>query len=153
MWRSSRKSLSMMFTNEKKIFAKFCADKNLKRSQQREQVLEAFLKTEKHVTVQDLYDLMRKQGIEVGYTTVYRTLKLLSECGLASKVDFNDGKTRFEHKFAHQHHDHLVCLRCGKIREFHNPQIEKIQNEISETQGFIPRSHTLVIYGICKECQ
>lgn len=116
-------------------------------------MLEAFLRTEKHVTVQDLYDLMRKQGINIGYTTVYRTLKLLSECGLASEVDFNDGKTRFEHKFAHPHHDHLVCLKCGRTIEFHDSQIERLQKKVSKTKDFLPQDHSLVIYGICKECR
>jgi Fur family ferric uptake transcriptional regulator len=139
--------------NVQKIFEDFRLKKKLKRSEQRNRVIEKFLQLEKHVSALELYNEMKNQGIDVGYSTVYRTLKLLSESGLAREVDFGDGESHFEHKLGHKHHDHLLCLRCGRAIEFTSQKIEKLQDQIAHKNNFKPQVHNLVIYGLCEKCR
>ena len=101
---------------EKKALASYLEDHNLKHTKQREAILEVFLEVEGHITSEELHRRVRRKFPQIGYTTVYRTMKLLCEAGLASERHFDDGVTRFE--IQHEHHDHLVCVRCGKIVEF-----------------------------------
>ena len=138
---------------EQKVFEDFRLRRKLKRSEQRNRVIEKFLALERHVSALELYNEMRNQGIDVGYSTVYRTLRLLAESGLARKVDFGKGETHFEHKFRHRHHDHLVCLNCGRTIEFSSPRIENLQNQIAKKHKFKPRAHNLIIYGLCERCR
>ena len=138
---------------EQKVFEDFRLQRKLKKSEQRNQVIEKFLALEKHVSALELYTEMKKQGSAVGYSTVYRTLKLLAESGLAREVDFGSGETYFEHKFQHKHHDHLLCLNCGRTIEFSSPKIENLQSQIANKNKFKPQAHNLVIYGLCEKCR
>ncbi|HCJ66016.1 MAG TPA: transcriptional repressor [Elusimicrobia bacterium] len=145
---------------EKDIFVDYLKQQGLKFTKQREEILNFFLKEEKHLSPEEMFDILRKKRLplKIGRATVYRTLKLLSECGLAEKVDFGDGLNRkvitlFEHKFAHPHHDHLICLSCGKSFEFSNPEIEKLQENVARGHQFKVAYHRLKIYGYCKKCQ
>jgi len=85
------------------------------------------LKTEKHPTIGDLYELVRKKNPRIGLATVYRAMRVICAAGLAGEADFGDGAKHFEHEYQHQHHDHLICLKCGKIAEVMSPEIEKLQ--------------------------
>jgi len=138
---------------EQKVFEDFRILRKLKRSEQRNRIIERFLALEKHVSALELYREMKNQGITVGYSTIYRTLKLLAESGLAREVDFGNGEIHFEHQFRHKHHDHLVCLNCGRTIEFNSPKIEKLQNQIALRNKFNPSVHNLVIYGLCGKCR
>jgi len=89
----------------------------------------------------------------VGYATVYRTMKLLKECGLAAERHFADGQARFENLEAERHHDHIICERCGRIVEFVHPQIEQLQEKVAQRFGFVATMHKMEIYGICQECR
>ena len=120
-------------------------------TRQREVILHTFLEANRHVTSEDLYQAVREQHTNIGYTTVYRTMKLLVEAGLATERHFDDGITRYE--IEHEHHDHLVCTKCGRIDEFECAMIENTQNEIAETYGFQLLRHRHELYGICPECQ
>ena len=100
-----------------------------------------------HITGEELYQRVREKHPQIGYTTVYRTMKLLCEAGLASERHFDDGVTRFE--IEHEHHDHLVCMRCGKIVEFECSMIEQAQNEIVKRYGFRLLRHRHELYGHC----
>ena len=137
----------------RKVFEDFRIKKKLKQSAQRNRVIEIFLALEKHVSALELYNEMKNQNIDIGYSTVYRTLKLLAESGLAREVDFGDGEIHFEHKFRHKHHDHLVCLNCGRTIEFTSPKIENLQTQIAKKNKFKSKAHNMVIYGICDKCQ
>lgn len=144
---------------EKDIFREYLKKQGLKFTKQREEILNFFLKEEKHLSPEEMFDALRKQklAVKIGRATVYRTLKLLSECGLAEKVDFGDGLNRkvitlFEHKFAHPHHDHLICLSCGKSFEFSNAEIEKLQENVAKGHQFRVAYHRLKIYGYCQKC-
>ena len=122
-------------------------------SKQREQILDIFLKTEKHSTINDLYDLVRKKDPKIGLATVYRTMRVICDAGLAREVDFGDGIGRFEHKYQHQHHYHLFCTKCGRVIEVLNPQIEKLQESLAKKHNFTLLSHKMKIFGICNTCK
>ena len=136
----------------KQKFEQFVANKGLRRTGQRDKVLDVFLATEKHVTVQELYDLVRRKHRQIGYATVARTIKLICESGLCRQVDFGDGALRYEHKYDHEHHDHLICAKCGKFEEIYSPKLEKIQRELVKKHGYVQESHKLDIFGLCPEC-
>lgn len=138
---------------EKEVLREYLTKKNLKFTTQREQILEAFLSAPKHLSVDEMYDVMKKKEDNTGYSTIYRTMKLFVECGIAREIDFRDGKARFEHSYQKVHHDHLVCEQCGKTMEFLNETIEALQNKIAAGHDFHVRSHRLEIYGLCKNCR
>ena len=137
---------------EFQIFDQFIRTKGLKHTAQRDKVLKVFLSTEKHVSADDLSKMVKKQYPGIGFTTVYRTLKLLSESGLCGEIDFGDGVLRFEHKYGHQHHDHLICTKCGSFIEVSDVRIEKLQDQMAEKHKFTPIKHKLEIFGICRKC-
>lgn len=137
----------------KKVFEEFLSSKGLKESSQRFKILEIFLNTERHLSADELYRLVREKHPEIGFTTVYRSLKLFTDSGLAREVDFADGRVRYEHNFAHKHHDHLVCIKCGSFFEVVDPKIEKLQDALTRKEGFIPIKHKLDIFGICRKCR
>ena len=136
---------------ERQVFASFLAKNRLKRSDQREAILEVFLRSERHLSVDDLFQLVRKRHPEVGRTTVYRTLKLLQAAGLASELQF-EGKSRFEREYKREHHDHFICRSCGDIFEFSNPEIERLQDEIAAQMKFEIEGHRHQIFGRCSRC-
>lgn len=139
-------------TEEQDIFLRHIQKAGLKRTAQRDLILAVFLKTEEHLSSEDLYNLVKKEDATIGQTTVYRTLKLLTEAGLAREVRFGDGRTHYEHNYKHEHHDHMICVDCGKIIEFYSPQLEALQDEMAAQQKFEMTSHSLRIWGYCSDC-
>ena len=138
---------------EQQIYQYHLAQQKLKHTKQRQLILDAFLKREEHVGIEELYRDLKKKSAHIGYATVYRTLKLLAAAGLAREISFQDGITRFEHNFAHPHHDHLICLSCGESVEFCHPEIESLQDKIVKKYQFQPEQHKLEIYGYCAKCR
>jgi len=134
-------------------FAQFLASRGLRSSTPRSRVARIFLRTERHVSTGELYDLVRKKHKEIGYATVSRTLKLLEEAGLCRQVDFGDGILRYEHAYKHAHHDHLVCTRCGEFVEIFSDKLEKLQDEMVKKHGYVQETHRLNIFGVCPKCQ
>lgn len=141
------------FAEEKQIFLEHIQKAGLRRTAQRDLILEIFLKTEDHLTSEDLYWLVQKHDPSVGHTTVYRTLKLLTEAGLAREVRFGDNKTYYEHHFKHEHHDHMICTECGKVIEFFSQDIESMQDQMADKFGFKLSHHSLRMWGVCADCQ
>ena len=141
------------FKEEKEIFLEHIQKSGLRRTAQRETILEVFLRTEEHLSSEDLYRIVREEDPSVGQTTVYRTLKLLTEAGLAREVRLGDGRTYYEHHFDHEHHDHMICTECGEVIEFFSQEIEELQDAMAEKFGFKPTHHSLRILGICENCQ
>ena len=137
---------------EDKVFEGYLATKNLKHSQQRKEILGIFLNIDKHLTADELYRIIRKMYPGIGYATVYRTLKLLCECGLCRELKFDDGTTRYEHLYDHKHHDHLICTKCGRFAEVVDPDIERLQSKLFKLYKFYPQRHRMELYGICKRC-
>jgi len=141
------------FAKEKEIFLEHIQKAGLRRTGQRDLILEIFLKTEEHLTSEDLYFLVHRKDPSVGHTTVYRTLKLLTEAGLAREVRFGDNKTYYEHHYNHAHHDHMICTECGKVIEFFSQDIENLQDQMADQFGFRPTHHSLRMWGVCSDCQ
>ena len=141
-------------TEEQEIFLKHIQKEGLKRTGQRDLILEVFLRAEEHLSSEDLYQLVKKEDPTIGHTTVYRTLKLLTDAGLAREVRFGDGRTHYEHNYKHQHHDHrLICTECGKIIEFYSAELEAIQKCHGGQHKFDVTQHLLRIIGVCAECR
>ena len=141
------------FEAEKSIFDDHIQAAGLRRTGQRNLILEIFLGTEEHLTAEDLHHLVHRKDPTVGHTTVYRTLKLLTEAGLAREVRFGDNKTYYEHHYNHEHHDHMICTECGKVIEFFSADIEALQDEMAGKFGFRPTHHSLRMWGLCSDCQ
>jgi Fur family ferric uptake transcriptional regulator len=138
---------------EKEIFHTHLKRARLKRTDQRDLILDVFLDTEEHVSIEDLYELVKKKDPTVGFTTVYRTMKLMIEAGLAREVRFIDGRARYEHEYKHAHHDHLICIQCAGLIEFYNPDIERLQEDIAKQYAFKILDHSHRIFGLCATCQ
>ncbi|MDP9150904.1 MAG: transcriptional repressor [Myxococcota bacterium] len=127
--------------------------KGLRSTGQRTLIVETFFRSENHVSIEELLALVRATDHRIGYATVYRTLKLLTECGVANERRFGDGLTRYELADDASHHDHLICLECGDITEFEEQRIEELQERVAKTYGFELRSHKHELYGLCSKCQ
>jgi len=127
--------------------------KGLRSTDQRKLIVETFFRSDNHVSIEELLAQVRAQDPRVGYATVYRTLKLLAECGVANERRFGDGLTRYELADDTSHHDHLICLECGDITEFEEPHIEELQEGVARKYGFELRSHKHELYGVCPRCQ
>ena len=130
----------------------YLAANGLNRTAQRETILKEFLALERHISVQELSELIRKKHSDIGQTTVFRALKLFVSAGLARVVDLGDGVLRYEHGFEHSHHDHMICRVCGRTEEFCSPDIERLQEEIVKMHGFALAGHRLDLYGTCRDC-
>ena len=136
---------------EQRVLSEYLEKNQLKRTRQREVILEAFLDQGGHISSEELHHIIRADNPGVGYTTVYRTMKLLVDAGLADERHFDDGLARYESYS--QHHDHLVCTGCGKIVEFESEEIETAQNDIAKKKGFALEKHRHELYGRCSGCQ
>ena len=133
-------------------FNSFLMTKGLKTTHQRQVILQSFLSSASHLSTEELYLKLRADIPTIGYATVHRTLKLFAECGIATEHQFGDGQTRFEPVHGDEHHDHLVCTRCGLIIEFVEPQIEKLQDMVAAEHRFKIANHRLELYGLCANC-
>jgi Fur family ferric uptake transcriptional regulator len=133
--------------------SQYLATQGLRSTSQRDAILKAFIEARQHLSAEELYARVKKAQPGIGYATVYRTLKLLAEAGLAEERRFEDGFTRFEYKNTDAHHDHLICTSCGAIIEFENERIEALQHDVAKNKGFKVQSHKLELYGLCAECQ
>src|SRR5689334_1105391 len=150
---STKMTTAEPLTEEQEVFLKHIQKRGLKRTSQRDLILDVFLRTEEHLSNEDLYRLVQKEDPTVGQTTVYRTLKLLTEAGLAREVRFGDGRTHYEHNYKHQHHDHMICSECGKIIEFFSAELEALQDAMAAQHGFEITQHLLRMIGVCADCQ
>jgi len=128
-------------------------ERNLKSTSQRDDIARVFFACNRHISVEELYREVRKVNARVGYATVYRTVRLLRECGLAAESHFNDGEARFENVQEEDHHDHLICERCGRIVEFSNAEIEALQELVARKLDFVISRHKMELYGICGDCR
>jgi Fur family ferric uptake transcriptional regulator len=134
-------------------FREFMLDKGLKSTRQREIILDEFLRVGSHLSTEELYLRLRRKNPQIGYATVHRTLKLFAECGIAEQRHFGDGQARYEASDLDEHHDHLICVNCGRIVEFEDPRIESLQEEVARQHGFSIERHRLELYGCCEACR
>lgn len=139
--------------DEKQCLKNYIREKGMRYTKQRELILEKFLRKEGHLGAQEMFVELHKKYPNIGQSTVYRTVNLLKEASLAREVNISGKRRHFEHEYDHPHHDHLVCIKCGKMIEFCEPKIEELQNKIFKKYGFIPKDHKMEIYGYCNKCK
>ena len=121
----------------------------LKATFPRLKILELFEKSEvRHLTAEDVYRLLIAENMDIGLATVYRVLTQFEQAGLLERHHFESGKAVFEMNAA-QHHDHLVCINCGRVEEFYDPEIERRQRAVAQSHGFDLQEHTLALYATC----
>ena len=143
----------MKLAEKKELLQKYLHEKGLKSTTQRDDIIDVFFKTSTHINLEELLKRVMRRNPKVGYATVYRTMKLLTGCGIAIERQFGDGQTRYEHIPDDSHHDHCICVKCGKIIEFENQKIEHLQKEIAEKMDFTVVNHKLELYGFCLKCR
>src|SRR5262245_5731568 len=124
-----------------------------KRSSKRDLILNVFMRQEGHLSADDLYDLVRKEDAGIGRATVYRTLQWMVGAGVARKVDFGDGRSRFEPAYRHPRHFHLVCNVCHRSSEFLSSDVEALVEEIASARSFAPTQTVVQVVGMCEECR
>ena len=146
-WTAGRKGYA---ERVRQVFMKHLRNKTLIFTEQRSKILDYLLQAERHLSQEEIYAALRGQGI--GKVTVFRTLKLLEECGLVERVTDSHGKPRYEVEMDRPHHDHLICLNCGTIMEIQWPEVERIQEKVSKKIGFTITYHRHELFGRCKEC-
>lgn len=141
-----------MMKKEEELLQTHISKHHLKVTKERSSVLRAFMASERHVTAEELHREMKEKGSSIGLATIYRTLNLFCECGLAEQRQFGDGQARYELTYNVNHHDHLVCTQCDRIIEFENLDIEKLQEKVAKKNNFTVYSHKLELYGLCSGC-
>src|SRR5438034_1024408 len=124
-----------------------------KRSSKRDRILNVFLRQKGHLSADDLCDLVHREDAGIGRATVYRTLQWMVEAGVARKVDFGEGRSRFEPSYGHPRHFHLICNTCHRSSEFLSSDIEALVEEISAARKFAPSQTVVQIFGTCEECR
>ncbi len=138
---------------EKKVFRSFLKERGQKLTKEREAILKKIFSFHGHFEPETLYLQIRKSGLKASRASVYRTLNLLYECGLIERVRKTEHGTIYEHTYGHEHHDHMLCVCCGKVIEFYSEDLEKIQEDLCKQQNFEGTNHSLEIRGYCKKCQ
>jgi Fur family ferric uptake transcriptional regulator len=147
------RALSVNAETRESVLSRYMAEHGLKSTRQRTLIVDTFFALGGHLSVEELWNKVRSQDAKVSVATVYRTMKLLNECGLAHARNFGDGQTRYEPAVGREHHDHLICTRCGQIVEFENDRIEQLQDAVAKSHGFLVTSHKMELYGLCGDCQ
>lgn len=140
-----------MLSTEKK-FKNFLQSRGLKYTPERQAILNCIFETEKHFEAEELFMDLRQRDKRVSKATIYRTLALLVKGGLLREVIFGEKHAHYEHVHDHEHHDHLVCSECGKIIEFTEEKIERLQDEVCRRHKFKALTHRLQITGLCSDC-
>ncbi|WP_461210699.1 Fur family transcriptional regulator [Desulfocurvus sp. DL9XJH121] len=120
---------------------------------QRRTILDVFLESGRHLTVDELYEAVSEKDPAIGRATVFRALKVLAACGLARVVRFDDGLVRYENAWGREHHDHMVCDVCGRSFEIEDPGIREALARVAEASGFKLTGHTAFLHGLCPDCR
>jgi Fur family ferric uptake transcriptional regulator len=145
--------MEKLHRHEKEEFITICKEHGLEESDQRLWVLEAFLSIPEHLTVPELKKQLEISGRSLDGRFIAETLDLLCRYGYAYKKDFEGQEVQYEHQHLGWHHDHLICAKCGRILEFHNPEIEALQRQIAVQYRFTLIHHKMELYGICSACR
>ncbi len=150
---ASREHLSRSKPEQRmELFHSRLRDRGLKSTSPRDDIARVFFELGRHVSAEELYAEVKKINPHVGYATIYRTLKLLKECELLNERHFDEDQARFEVAGDH-HHDHFICEKCGKIVEFEDDAIERMQQDVARKLGVALTRHKLELYGLCADCR
>ena len=134
-------------------FEAFLGSRGLRLTPRRRLIADTFFRSEGHLSADEIYLEARKSDPRLGPATVYRTLRLLRQAGLATGMTTGDGLARYEPPSQRGHHDHLICRGCGRIVEFENDQIEALQEKVARRHGFVVTDHRMELYGLCGGCR
>ena len=140
-------------TIQQEKFKGYLKEKRLKFTPGRKVILEGIFSFHRHFDVEELYEKLRKNGEKLSRATIYRAMPLFIESGFVKEILHCRGKASYEHIFGHKHHDHLLCVKCGRVIEFKEDKIEKLQNEVCKKYDFKPIEHRLGIRGYCRMCR
>jgi Fur family ferric uptake transcriptional regulator len=134
-------------------FRRYLRDHRQPVTRQRDEIAEMLLTSDDHLSVEQIRRRLKERGATVGLATIYRTVDLLEKSGLVRAHDFGQGFRRYEPMPAQTHHEHLICLRCGRVEEFTHERLERMLPMIADEYGFQPDRHRVEIYGVCRDCQ
>jgi Fur family ferric uptake transcriptional regulator len=140
-------------TKEIEAFKAFLKKKDLKLTAQRNVIFQRVLREPGHFSAEELFESLKREKRAISKATVYRTLQLLVEARLLDQVDFDRGFKQYERTLGHKHHDHLICVECSRVVEFHDEELEAVQTSVVTRFDFEMLSHVHKIYGICSECR
>lgn len=135
------------------ILKEILQKEGLRYTKQRQEIWDELRSSDEHRDAEEICLTLRKRGLNISRATVYRTIEMLVKNNLIDKLEIGDGRARYEYNDKYLHHDHLVCTNCGKIIEFHNESIEKLQHRIAEQNDFKLSYHRHQLFGVCKDCQ
>jgi Fur family ferric uptake transcriptional regulator len=138
---------------ELKKFMKVLRNENLKLTPQRVEIFREVCDSDEHREAEEIYLALRERDVHVSRSTVYRTMNILYQHDLVRRMNIGDGKWRYEHWLDCHQHDHLICIRCGTIVEFMNPQIEEIQKNVADKFNYKLVKHVHQLFGLCKQCR
>ncbi|HIO36876.1 MAG TPA: transcriptional repressor [Candidatus Marinimicrobia bacterium] len=138
---------------ELKKFMKVLRNENLKLTPQRVEIFREVCDSDEHREAEEIYLALRERDVHVSRSTVYRTMNILYQHDLVRRMNIGDGKWRYEHWLDCHQHDHLICIRCGTIVEFMNPQIEEIQKDVADKFNYKLVRHVHQLFGLCKQCR
>ena len=127
-------------------------ENGLKSTSPRDDIARVFFDLGRHVSAEELYAEVKRINPHVGYATIYRTLKLMKDCGLLSERHFDEGQARYE-VIGDHHHDHFICESCSKIIEFEDDALERLQRNVARKLGVTLHRHKLELYGRCADCR
>jgi len=151
--RPARHAKSGLSASARERLNLWIAERGLKQTRQRDLIVDTFFSAPGHLSIDELLARVQSRDRNIGAATVYRTMKILSEAGLASARHFDDGQTRYEAALDRHHHDHLICTECHTIIEFENERIEELQDTVAAEHGFTVTRHKLELYGLCSPCR
>ena len=153
MIRRQPRSTLFPYTTSSDLLKKALKKEGLRYTQQRQSIWDEMCATDEHRDAEEIYLSLRNEGMSVSRATVYRTIDVLVKNNLVRKLELGDGRARYEHKMDLEHHDHLICVQCGKIEEFMDETIEEIQETIVNELGFKLIRHIHQLFVICNNCR
>lgn len=139
--------------SELQVFQDYIRRRDLRRTRERERILQEVFEIHGHFDVDGLYLRLKQKGVKVSKASIYRALPLFIDCGLVREVDFNEGHWHYEHIYGHSHHNHLRCLGCGEILEFENPALHHLEEQLARQYGYHIKGHHLQVEGYCPGCR
>ncbi len=144
--------MKQIHLQEKQQFLRLFEQEAIDHIEERFQILETFLQTERHLTIDELFRLLKTNGADLTLDFVQETLAMMQRFGFAQQNRFDNGEIRYEHRHLGQHHDHIICTKCHSVIEFEDTHLEELQTRIAVEHGFHMLQHKMEIYGLCEQC-
>ena len=140
-------------TAEHDILDEYLSNHGFKKTKQRHDILDVFLNSGRHISAYELHALLQRKHRGIGFSTVYRTLGILTKCGIANEVNFGDGQARFEKACKREAHGHIIYTKCGKTEEFDISSLAEFKKQAADKAGYVVSGCRFEIYGLCQKCR